>query len=219
MRKLLLSILLPLTLALPALAQSRIISGKVTDQDGQPVPFASIRIKETRAGSTADADGNFSIRVKNNETLLVSGTGIITRELPVGDAATLNIKVSRKNTSLAEVVVTALGIQNQKDKLATSQSTIKGQAVAQSGEVSVLNGLSSKASGVQVVRSGGDPGEGTYIQIRGQSTITGDLQPLFVIDGVPVFNSSFGMAVDGTSQQSRMSDINRSYVIDRRPQS
>jgi TonB-linked SusC/RagA family outer membrane protein len=59
-----------------------------------------------------------------------------------------------------------------------------------------------------VVRSGGDPGEGTYIQIRGQSTITGDLQPLFVIDGVPVFNSSFGMSVGGTSEQSRMGDIN-----------
>lgn len=207
MRKLLFFILAPLIMALPSLAQSRVVSGKITDQDGQPVPFASIRIKETRTGVSADADGNFSIRVKNNETLLISGTGIITRELPAGDAATLNIKVSRKNASLAEVVVTALGIQSQKDKLATSQSTIKGQAVAESGEASVLNGLSSKASGVQVVRSGGDPGEGTYVQIRGQSTITGDLQPLFVIDGVPVFNSSFGMAVDGTSQQSRMSDI------------
>jgi len=208
MRKLLLFIFLPAIYALPVLAQSRIVSGKVTDQDGQAVPFASIRIKETRTGTSADADGNFSIRVQHSETLIISGTGIVTRELPVGDASTLNIKVSRKNSSLAEVVVTALGIQSQKDKLATTQSSVKGQALAESGETSVLNGLAGKASGVQVVRSGGDPGEGTYIQIRGQSTITGDLQPLFVIDGVPVFNSSFGMAVDGTSQQSRLSDIN-----------
>jgi TonB-linked SusC/RagA family outer membrane protein len=197
---------------MPALAQSRLLTGKITDQEGQPIPFASIRVKQTRAGTSADADGNFSIRVKNSETLVISGAGIVPRELEVGDATVLNIKVARKNTSLAEVVVTALGIQNSKDKLATSQSSIKGQAIAESGETSVLNGLSSKASGVQVVRSGGEPGEGTYIQIRGQSTITGDLQPLFVIDGVPVFNTSFGMSLAGTSQQSRLSDINPSDI-------
>ena len=208
MRKLLLLVLMLGIGIVPALAQSRVLTGKITDQEGQPIPFASIRIKQTRAGASADADGNFSIRVKNNETLLISGAGIVPRELEVGDATVLNIKVARKNTSLAEVVVTALGIQNQKDKLATSQSSIKGQAIAESGETSILNGLSSKASGVQVVRSGGEPGEGTYIQIRGQSTITGDLQPLFVIDGVPVFNTSFGMSLAGTSQQSRLSDIN-----------
>jgi len=161
MRKLLLLVLLPVIGIMPALAQSRILTGKITDQEGQPIPFASIRIKQTRTGASADADGNFSIRVKNNETLLVSGAGIVPRELEIGDATVLNIKVARKNTSLAEVVVTALGIQNQKDKLATTQSTIKGQAIAESGETSVLNGLSSKASGVQVVRSGGEPGEGT----------------------------------------------------------
>ena len=109
---------------------------------------------------------------------------------------------------LGEVVVTALGFQVDRDKLATSQSTVKGDALTKSGETSVLNALSSKASGVQVVRSGGDPGAGSYIQIRGQSTITGNLQPLFIIDGVPLSNSTLGQGTDGVVQQSRLNDLN-----------
>ena len=189
-------------------AQSKLVTGKVTDQQGQPVPFATIHVKGTKRAVSADADGAFSIKVDAAETLVITGAGINEKDVLVGPESSVSVTVTRKSANLTEVVVTALGLTSQKDKLAVSQSTIKGTAIQESGEVSLLNGLASKASGVQVQSSGGDPGASVYIQIRGQSTITNDLQPLFVVDGVPVYNDAMGMTVGGTTQQSRMNDIN-----------
>ncbi len=187
------------------------ISGTVRDQNGDPVPFATINVKGTKQSVAADGNANFTITAKPGDVLTISAVGLQPSDVTIGASSTVAAVMTRTNGStISDVVVTtALGIQRQKDKLATSQSNVKGAEIAQSGETSVLQGLSGKASGVQIVSSGGDPGEGAYIQIRGQSTITGNLQPLFVIDGVPVSNSTLGMSVTtGTSQQSRISDIN-----------
>lgn len=193
-----------------ALAQDRTISGVVTAKDdGLPLPGVSVRVKEfATVAVQTDASGRFSLRVPDKSKLLVvSYLGFETKEVAINDA-NLRIVLSSSTQDLTEVVVTALGIATNKDKLGTSQSSVKGESLVKSGETSVLTALSGKASGVQVVRSGGDPGAGTYIQIRGQSTITGSLQPLFVIDGVPVSNSTLGSDIDGVAQQSRLSDIN-----------
>lgn len=200
-----------------AWGQLRTISGKVTDDKGNPVPFATVKVKGARQGVSADVNGLFTIQAETGAVLEISGVGFLQGISTVTSGQNaVNVVLASDVTTLGEVVVTALGVQSQKDKLATSQSSVKGQAIARSGESSVLNGLSSKASGVQVSRSGGDPGAGSYIQIRGQSTITGDLQPLFIIDGIPVSNSSLlgagtttaGSGVDGTVQQSRLNDLN-----------
>lgn len=109
------------------------------------------------------------------------------------------------------VVITSLGLKGERDKFASSVSTIKGSGIAQSGETSVLTGLSAKASGVLITRNGGDPGAGAYIQIRGQNTISGNAQPLFIVDGMPVSNASSktgGALINGIVQQSRINDIN-----------
>lgn len=114
-------------------------------------------------------------------------------------------------SNIDEVVITSLGLKAERDKLGSTASTVKGPAIAQSGETSILTGLSGKASGVLITRNGGDPGAGAYIQIRGQNTINGDAQPLFVIDGMPVSNSSSKAGAslqNGIMQQSRMNDIN-----------
>lgn len=109
---------------------------------------------------------------------------------------------------LDEVVVTALGEQVERDKFGTASSNIGGQSLVQSGETSIANGLAAKVSGVQIIRSGGDPGAGVYIQIRGQASINGLVQPLIVLDGTPIDNSNFDQGVSGTTQQSRINDIN-----------
>ena len=117
-------------------------------------------------------------------------------------------------------MVTAIGLEAERDKLGTASSTVKGNALVQSGETSVINGLAARTPGVLIQRTTGDPGASTNIQIRGASTITGNLQPLIVIDGIPVSNSSIGDAgivngtgeqsnqTDGVAQQSRLNDIN-----------
>ena len=86
-------------------AQIRSISGRVTDPLGQPVPFSSIRVKGTKAGTSADADGNFTIRARTGDVLVISGTGITQKEVSVTDDALLPIQVSRTTTALTEVVV------------------------------------------------------------------------------------------------------------------
>lgn len=122
--------------------------------------------------------------------------------------------ISADTTSISnidEVVITSLGLKGERDKFASSVSTVKGSNIAQSGETSILTGLSAKSAGVLITRNGGDPGAGAYIQIRGQNTIGGDSQPLFIIDGMPVSNSSSkvgGALGNGIVQQSRINDIN-----------
>lgn len=114
-------------------------------------------------------------------------------------------------SNIDEVVITSLGLKGERDKFASSVSTVKGSVVAQSGETSILTGLSAKASGVLITRNGGDPGAGAYIQIRGQNTISGNAQPLFIVDGMPISNSSSktGSALsNGIVQQSRTNDLN-----------
>lgn len=191
-----------------AFAQTRTIKGSVVDESGSPIPFATIQIKGTSTGTSANSDGSFEIQVpSSNAVLVVSSQGFTTLEITVGEESSITAAL-KATGQLKEVVVTALGVKTSKDRLGTSQSTVGGTDLVKSGETNVLNAMASKASGIQVSRSSGDPGAGTYMQIRGQSTITGGLQPLFVIDGIPVSNSSLGGGVDGVVQQSRMGDIN-----------
>lgn len=211
MKKLLLFSLCFLMLSVTQIyAQGRTISGTVTaKEDGLPVPGVTVKIQGSQTATVTGTDGRYTIKnVSENSVLVFSFIGYTTQSVPVGSHDKLNVILEPNAKQLNEVVVTALGFRADKDRLATSQSSISNTDIEQSGEVSTLNALASKASGVQVVRSGGDPGAGTYIQIRGQSTIANDIQPLIIVDGIPVSNSTLGSGVDGTVQQSRLSDIN-----------
>jgi TonB-linked SusC/RagA family outer membrane protein len=193
-----------------AYAQERTVTGTIkAKEDGLPLPGVTVLVPGTRAGTQSNAEGNFSINVPQGKTQLqFRFVGYATQTVNIPASNIVNVTLTIDATQLGEVVVTALGLEANKDRLGTSQTTVKGESLAKSGETSLLTGLSGKSSGVQVVRSGGDPGAGSYIQIRGQSTITGSTQPLFVIDGVPISNSTLGSGVDGVVQQSRLNDIN-----------
>jgi len=191
-----------------AFAQTRTVTGVVRDDKGDPIPFATITEAGTNNATLADANGNFTIKIGQRSRLAVSATGFAAQTISVS-GQTANVTLARGEGQLQEVVVTALGQTTRKDRLTVSQSTVRGDDLARSGETSILTGMSSKASGVHVTRAGGDPGAGASIQIRGQSTITGNLQPLFVIDGIPVSNSAFGFTEGtGVVQQSRLNDLN-----------
>lgn len=191
-------------------AQDRTVSGRVTStEDGSSLPGVNVVLKGTATGTATDADGKYTISVPaSGGSLIFSFIGLQSKEIPIGESSVIDVSLALDVTQLSEVVVTALGLESDRDKFASATSNIGGTSVAKSGEATLINGLSGKASGVNIVRSSGDPGAGSYIQIRGQSTITGNLQPLIVIDGIPIYNSSIGGSTDGVVQQSRLNDIN-----------
>ncbi len=206
-------LLLLLFIGTVAQAQNKPISGTVKDAQGDPVPGANVYLKDNPSvGTVTNASGNFTLEAPNGAVVIVSAVGMDEQEFVVG--AQSNYTVALTGIELETVVVNALGFETDKDKSAISSSTVDGAATVQSGETSVLTGLAGKASGVLIQRSTGDPGAGAYIQIRGQSTITGSIQPLIVLDGVPIYNSNVGASladnnqVDGVAQQSRLNDIN-----------
>ena len=219
-RKAILLIMLWLFVATLSFAQGvRLIKGNVTDGK-EPVIGASVSTKcsnkKSVTGVVTDADGNFAITVSDAEctALVITYLGMKTKEITL-DPKTDNysVQLEKDPLMLNEVRITAIGDKRSNRKIGYSASQVQGDKVAQSGEGGVIQGLSGKASNVQITRNTGDPGAGAYIQIRGQSTITSNLQPLVVVDGVPVSNSSFGGGTgsDPTAavvQQSRLNDLN-----------
>lgn len=197
-----------------AYAQPRTVSGQVTaSADGSVLPGASIAVKGTGQGTTTDADGRYSLNnVPAGSTLVFSFVGFFGQEAAIGNQTTVSAALRANAQELSEVIVTALGLEQNRDQYGNAASQVKGGQVARSGEATLINGLAGKASGVIIQRSTGDPGAGSYIQIRGQSSVTGNLQPLIILDGVPMTNSSVlsnGIPnTGGVAQQSRLNDIN-----------
>ncbi len=183
------------------------VSGTVSDESGA-LPGVSVMIKGTKTGTETDFDGKYSLQAKQGEVLVYSYVGKVTTEKTVGAANTIDVKLMDDANVLDEVVISVLGIETTRDSKLASSSTVKGGDLIQAGESSVIKALSGKASGVQVTNSSGDPGSSAYIQIRGQTSITRDLQPLFVIDGMPINNDELGAGTAGVGQQSRLNDLN-----------
>ena len=196
-----------------AWAQGRKVNGTVTAEEGSG-GFAgtTVVVKGTTIGTVTDSKGEYSINVPaSGTTLIFSAVGMATVEEVIGGRSAIDVKLKSDTKQLSEIIVTALGLKEERDKFASSVSTVDGKNIAKSGETSLLTGLSGKASGVVITRNGGDPGAGAYIQIRGQNTINGNAQPLFIVDGIPVSNSSDNngtAAGNGIVQQSRINDIN-----------
>ena len=141
-----------------AFSQSKIVTGKVTDKAGQPVPFATVRVKGTKVGTSADAEGNFTIKADQNQTLIVSGTGVATEEFPVA-SETGTLVVSRSTNTLSEVVVTSLGIKKQARAIGYSTATVSSDVLNISRPINVATGLIGQVSGLQVsvINNGVDP--------------------------------------------------------------
>lgn len=181
-----------------AFSQSReAVSGRVTDQQGQPVPFATIRVKASKSGVSADGNGDYTINARTGDVLVVSGTGITEMESAV-TGPVLNFKVERRESSLSEVVVTALGQSQSKAKVGYSTQTFNSAAINRNAAVGVLDGLEGRVAGAEISTTGG-PGSSTKVVLRSYGNIAGaNNQPLYVIDGVPLSDGQFQHASDGT---------------------
>jgi TonB-linked SusC/RagA family outer membrane protein len=172
-----------------AMAQ-RTVSGTVSDDQGESLVGATIRVKGTSVGTTTDVNGNFSIQVPNgSNTLTVSYTGFGAYEAELGASNVLTIQL-KPNTELDEVVVTALGIKRDKKALGYAATVVNSSEIAEKPETDVARALVGRSPGVNIASSSGLAGSGTKINIRGTSTISGNSQPLWIVDGVPVNTSA-----------------------------
>ena len=183
-------------MAIPSqlLAQEAMVSGKVTGE-GTELPGVNILVQGTTIGTVTDVDGNYSINVEGeNPVLIFSSVGYQTIEVPVNGRSTVNVEMEVDLTQLGEVVVTALGIEKDRKSLGYSVGEVDGQELSQSKEVNFINNLQGKVAGVQINRAASGPGGSARVIIRGNSSIGGTNQPLYVIDGVPMDNSNLGAA-------------------------
>jgi TonB-linked SusC/RagA family outer membrane protein len=166
------------------------VKGTVTDAVGAPLPSANIKVKGESVGTTTDFDGGFSIQVQAGKTLEVSFLGFETKNVVVGDANTIKIQLQESNSnSLAEVVVTSLGIKKTRKSLTYSAQDLKGEEMTRVKDANLMNTVAGKIAGVAVTKSSSGVGGSTKVVIRGNSSITNN-QPLYVIDGVPFINIS-----------------------------
>ncbi len=194
-----------------ALAQ-RTITGKVSDAKGEAIIGANILVKGTSGGAATDVDGNYSLSVPNGSTtLVVSYVGYDSKEVVLGTSDRVDIALAEDTKVLTDVVVTALGIQRDKKSLGYAATDIKSDELVQRSESDPIRALSSKVPGVNITSGGGGPGQSTKINIRGFSSLTGNTQPLFVVDGIP-FDNSVNGTPSGQSQGTQFS--NRAFDID-----
>ena len=170
------------------LAQST-ISGTVTSSDdGDPIVGASVVIEGTKTGTVTDIDGNFTLNVKPGTPLRISYLGM--KEKTVKASQNMKVILSSNDKELNEVVVTALGIKREAKALGYSSTTVNSDQITSARASDIVSSISGTVAGVQVNNTGGDPGSSQSIVVRGYSSLSGSNQPLFVIDGVPMNNSS-----------------------------
>jgi TonB-linked SusC/RagA family outer membrane protein len=169
-------------------AQTKTTTGRITDQQGQPVPFATVLIKGSRTAASADADGVFSIKTKSGDVLVISGAGMAAKEVAVTGSGPVNVQVSRKESSMTEVVVTALGIQRQAKELGYSTAKVTGKELTQAKPISAVNGLTGKVSGLQINTTNNGVFAPTRVTLRGNRSLTGNNQPLIIVDGAIYYN-------------------------------
>lgn len=174
----------------PALAQQKTVTGKVTDDQGAPLASVRILIKGTSQATQTDPGGAYSISALPGQVLRFSFIGYAAIERTVGAADVIDVTLRPAAVNLEAVEVTALGQTVARRTLGTSQQTVQGPAIAQTQRPNFLNALAGRVAGLNVTSSSGVPGASTLLTIRGVSSISSSNQPLIIMDGLPVDNST-----------------------------
>ena len=172
-------------------SEGQIISGTVEDANG-PLIGATIKVVGAAQGTVTDFDGNFKIKCKPGDMLEVSYVGYTSVQVKASEG--MKVTMSEDKTQLSEVVVTALGIKRERKALGYALSEVKGEDLQKAKETNVINSLEGKVAGLVVQNTAGGASGSTRVLLRGNTEITGDNQPLYVIDGVPLDNTNFGSA-------------------------
>lgn len=187
------------------------LSGTINDENGQPLPGASVLLKGTTRGTNTNADGQFSLNVNGAGTLILSTVGYTSKEIPfTASQTTITTDLDADVRSLGEVVVTALGISKEEKTLSYATQQIETKTFAKAKELNVANSLIGRVAGLDVARSASGPGSSSRIVLRGDRSISGNNQALIVVDGVPMDNSNFspGNANGGRDGGDGLSSVN-----------
>jgi TonB-dependent starch-binding outer membrane protein SusC len=172
------------------------ITGKVTDDTGDGLPGVSISVKGTTTATITDINGNYAIEAAPGSTLVFSYTGFETQEATVGNSATLDVRMRSNENLLNDVVVIGYGSVKKSD-LTASVATVKSADLKATPVTSVDQALSGRASGINVTQASGAPGGGVTVRVRGPNSIISGAEPLYVIDGIPVYSSNDAYSVGG----------------------
>ncbi|MFK5879283.1 MAG: TonB-dependent receptor plug domain-containing protein [Flavobacteriaceae bacterium] len=168
----------------------RTISGIISDESG-PLPGASIIVKGTTNGVESDFDGNYSIRVNEGDMLEVNFIGYVSVELEANNSSTFNIHLDAESESLNEVVVSGFGRRVERRSATYSVQSLEGDDLIVTRETNTSNALGGRIAGVQITASSGSVGASSRVVLRGASSIIGSSQPLYVVDGVPIDNTTY----------------------------
>ena len=180
-----------LFLCLTAYAQQRTIEGKVVDAETNPIPGVNVLVKGTTQGTITDIDGQYRLTADEAaEALVFSFVGYQTQEVPIGSQSTIDVNLAVDDQQLSEVVVTALGIERETRALGYAVQEVQGEDINEAREVNVVNSLAGKVAGVQITNGSSGPGSTSRIVIRGESSLAGNNQPLFIVDGIPINNNT-----------------------------
>lgn len=218
-RKLLLLFFWLMLISVNLMAQQKTISGKVTNSaDGAPLSSVTVLVKGKSVTTKTDSDGSFTIQASPGDVLIFRSVGSKEVQQAVGASNTVSVSMSGSEEALEEVVVTAMGIKKEKKALGYAVQDIKSDELMRNKNPNVINSLNGKIAGVNVTNSGGSPGASASIIIRGGTSLERDNQPLFVIDGMPMDNSTGqgdNSAFDGNTN---ISTTNGNRALDLNPE-
>ncbi len=193
----------PVFMSSPMTVQ-QIITGKVIDGETQaPLPGVNVLVQGTTVGTVTDIEGNYSLNAPDDATVLVfSQVGFASQEVTINGRSSINVNLQADVTELGEVVVTALGIEKDARTLGYATATVDPEEFTINRTPNVMNALQGKIAGVNISNLGTGPGGTSKIRIRGQSSISGQNNPLIVINGVPIDNTNFGTNPSGNDPNS-----------------
>jgi TonB-linked SusC/RagA family outer membrane protein len=177
------------------------LKGKVTDENDKPLEGVTVNIKGQNLSTVTNAAGNYSLRISNKKAIIVfTFVGLEKQEIPIGNSTTLNVKLLPNSTSMQGVVVTALNIKRNAKSLGYSIATLDGSEINKVQSPNLINALSGKVAGVDVGNIANGVAGSKRIVIRGGSSLTGNNQPLWVIDGIPINSNSLGGLANNTPE-------------------
>lgn len=185
--------------SLPALAQQKTVSGRITDESGTPLSDVTVTIKGTNTATKTNANGDFTISAPNIQTLVFSYVDFRVQEVNVSNKTSINISLSRSQQELDEVIVTAMDIKKTAKEVPYSVQQVDGEELQQTQRENFLNALQGRVAGLTVNSSSGMAGSSSQIVLRGFNSLTLDNSPLFVIDGIIADNSTMSESGGGAS--------------------
>ena len=201
-------------------AQERTIAGKVTSaQDNLGIPGATVVVVGTTIGTTTDVDGNFKVTVPATaKSIRVTAIGMKPKQVDLGASNNIDFALDLDALQLNEVIVSAIGIRQEKKAVGYSTQSVSGESISKAGQTNALSGLSGKVAGIQITNAAGTPGGSVNIRLRGVTSINGNNDPLFIVDGISLDNSHDASGNPDNGGNNYLGSVNNSNrLVDLNP--